>query len=89
MTDKHLKDFFKQPQKQMQLINTQQVVFVIMIAVLVMMIVLVMILVLVVIIVVLVRIIMWRMKMTLVMIAFVSQCCPEIDKVAPKVRLKL
>ena len=24
--------------------------------------------------------------MTLVMIAFVSQCCPAIDKVAPKVR---
>ena len=25
MTDKHLKYFFKQPQKQMQLIKTQQV----------------------------------------------------------------
>ena len=29
MTDKHLKYFFKQPQKQMQLIKTQQVVMVV------------------------------------------------------------
>ena len=31
MTDKHLKYFFKQPQKQMQLIKTQQVMMILLV----------------------------------------------------------
>ena len=69
MTDKHLKYFFKQPQKQMQLIKTQQVMMILLVRIIMWImkminrifdpanIMLVM--------TVLVRIMMWRMKMML------------------------
>ena len=101
MTDKHLKYFFKQPQKQMQLMKTQQVgvimiitlvlvrIIMIIIALVRTLMIILMLVGIIMIMFMLVRIIMKRMKM-LLMITLVSQCCPAIDKVTSKVRrLKL